>query len=144
MHNTSVDGAVQAAVLLAMVWQVWVYTTWATNYLDPRRQSVRAMLLVLMLGSLVLASALPRAFEDRGLLVATMYAAMQVGRCVFVIVALRGERLQLAFVRILGWSVGVLAGLLAVAPHVSALTLAIAVLAVVVGVAVSDRIVHPA
>ena len=105
VHNTSVDGAVQAAVLLAMVWQVWVYTTWATNYLDPRRQSVRAMLLVLMLGSLVLASGLPRAFEDRGLLVAAMYAAMQVGRCVFVIVALRGERLQLAFVRILGWSV---------------------------------------
>ena len=105
VRNTSLDGAVQTAVLLAMVWQVWVYTTWATNYLDPRRQSVRAMLLVLMLGSLVLASALPRAFEDRGLLVAAMYAAMQVGRCVFVIVALRGERLQLAFVRILGWSV---------------------------------------
>jgi low temperature requirement protein LtrA len=105
VQHTTVDGALQAVVLLAMVWQVWVYTTWATNYLDPRRQSVRAMLLLLMLGSLVLSAGLPEAFHARGTLVAAMYVAMQVGRCLFVIYSLRGEELQRAFERILVWSV---------------------------------------
>ncbi|HEU5266653.1 MAG TPA: low temperature requirement protein A [Jatrophihabitans sp.] len=102
--HPTVEGAVQAAVLLAMVWQVWVYTTWAINYLDPGRYAVRLMLLVLMGASLVLAAELPEAFHDRGLLVAGMFAGMQIARCVFAIWALRGEQLQVVFVRILPWS----------------------------------------
>ncbi len=102
-HPTA-DGAVQTAVLLAMVWQIWVYTTWAVNYLDPNRAPARAMLLALMLGSLILAKGLPDAFHDRGTLVAVTYVAMQAGRALFVIWALRGERLQMVFVRILPWT----------------------------------------
>jgi low temperature requirement protein LtrA len=102
-HPTA-DGVVKAAVLLAMVWQIWVYTTWAVNYLDPNRFPARAMLIVLMLGSLVLAASIPYAFEDRGLLIAAIYVAMQAGRALFVIAALRGERLQIVFVRILPWT----------------------------------------
>jgi low temperature requirement protein LtrA len=117
VHHLGLAGVTQAVVLLAMVWQVWVYTTWASNYLDPERQLVRAMLLVLMLASLVFAAALPEAFTTRGALVAAMSVGIQVGRCLFVIYALRGHTLQMAFVRILGWSAGtsviVLLGLLA-------------------------------
>jgi low temperature requirement protein LtrA len=102
-HHTA-DSAVQTAVLLAMVWQIWVYTTWAVNYLDPNRAPARAMLVALMLGSLVLAAGLPFAFHDRGTLVALTYVAMQAGRAVFVIWALRGEQLQIVFVRILPWT----------------------------------------
>jgi low temperature requirement protein LtrA len=102
-HHTA-DGAVQTAVLLAMVWQIWVYTTWAVNYLDPNRAPARAMLVALMLGSLVLAAGLPDAFHNRGMLVAVTYVAMQAGRALFVIWALRGERLQIVFVRILPWT----------------------------------------
>ncbi|HWC45010.1 MAG TPA: low temperature requirement protein A [Casimicrobiaceae bacterium] len=102
-HHTA-DGAVETAVLLAMVWQIWVYTTWAVNYLDPNRFPARAMLVVLMLGSLVLAAGIPYAFADRALLIAGTYVAMQAGRALFVIVALRGERLQVVFVRILPWT----------------------------------------
>ena len=98
-------GAVHAAVLLAMVWQQWVYTTWAVNYLDPNRTPARFMLLAVMLGSLVLAAGIPEAFTDRGLLIAITYAAMHLGRCAFLIVALRGERLQIVFLRILPWTV---------------------------------------
>jgi low temperature requirement protein LtrA len=104
VHDTSAAGAVHTAILLAMVWQVWVYTTWSINYLDPNRTPVRGMLLVLMLGSLVLAAALPEAFHDRGLLVASTYVAMQVGRALFVVWSLHGERLQLVFIRILPWT----------------------------------------
>ena len=30
-------GALQAALLLAMVWLLWAYTTWVTNWFDPER-----------------------------------------------------------------------------------------------------------
>ena len=71
-----------------MVWQIWVYTTWAVNYLDPNRFPARTMLVVLMLGSLVLAAGIPYAFADRGTLIAITYVAMQAGRALFVIAAL--------------------------------------------------------
>jgi low temperature requirement protein LtrA len=103
-QHPSADGAVEAAVLLAMVWQIWVYTTWAVNYLDPNRFPARAMLVVLMLGSLVLAASIPDAFHNRGVLIASMYVAMQAGRALFVIAALRGDRLQVVFIRILPWT----------------------------------------
>src|SRR5262249_29155854 len=68
------------------------------------RAPARAMLIALMLGSLVLAAAIPDAFGDLGWLVAVAYVAMQTGRALFAILALRGERLQMVFVRILPWS----------------------------------------
>lgn len=102
-HATAA-GALHAAVLLALVWQIWVYTTWAVNYLDPDRSPARAMLVLLMLGSLVLAAAVPGAFGRHGLLVAVTYVAMQGGRVLFTIWALRGDRLQVVFLRILPWT----------------------------------------
>jgi low temperature requirement protein LtrA len=102
-HRT-LDGAVQTLVLLVMVWQVWVYTTWMTNYLDPNRAGTRLALIVLMLASLAMSAALPFAFENRGVLVAVLYVAMQVGRSGYVIWALRGEALQQTFWRACAWS----------------------------------------
>jgi low temperature requirement protein LtrA len=93
----------QTAVLLAMVWQIWVYTTWMTNYLDPDRTAMRIALLGLMFASLVLAASIPDAFGSRGWVIAIAYVVMQVGRGLFIIWALRGEVLQLAFVRITAW-----------------------------------------
>jgi low temperature requirement protein LtrA len=63
------------------------------------------MLLSLMLVSLVLAAAIPRAFGSGGLVVAGAFATMQVGRAIFAIVALRGGPLERTFERILVWSI---------------------------------------
>ena len=104
VEHANLAGALHTAVLLAMVWQVWVYTTWSVNYLDPNRSPARFMLVLIMLGSLVLAAAIPDAFHGHGLLVGTAYVSMQVGRVLFTIWALRGERLQLVFLRILPWT----------------------------------------
>jgi low temperature requirement protein LtrA len=98
-------GAFQAALLLGLVWQAWIYTTWLTNWLDPGRDSVRLMLVALMLLSLLMSAALPKAFESRGLLVAAAYAAIQVGRSVFAVVALRGEALFRNYLRLLFWCI---------------------------------------
>jgi low temperature requirement protein LtrA len=35
LAHPTVRGALQAGLLLAMVWTVWAYTTWVTNWLDP-------------------------------------------------------------------------------------------------------------
>src|SRR5215468_10734244 len=55
--------AFEAALLLIMVWQLWAYTTWVTNWLDPDRIAVRLLLLGLAVVSLVMSAALPTAFE---------------------------------------------------------------------------------
>jgi hypothetical protein len=103
-HST-VAGALQAGLLLAMVWLVWSYTTWVTNWLDPELMAVRLLLVVLMLVSLAMSASLPRAFEDLGLWVGGAYALQQIGRTLFMVIALRGHPLEANFQRILAWCV---------------------------------------
>jgi low temperature requirement protein LtrA len=105
LHHPTVSGALQAGLLLVMVWLIWVYTTWVTNWLDPDLMAVRLLLVALMLISLAMSASLPRAFEDLGLWVGGAYAVQQVGRTVFMVIALRGHRLEANFQRILAWCV---------------------------------------
>ena len=102
--HTTVDGAVRVAILLAIVWQAWIYTTWLTTYLDPSRTSVRVVLLLSMLGSLALAAELPRAFGSRGVVVAVIFVVIQVGRALFGARVLRGHELRWTFWRVAPWS----------------------------------------
>jgi low temperature requirement protein LtrA len=77
-------GLAQAAVVFAAAWWAWIYTTWAANWLDPERLPVRIMLILVMLASLLMAVALPHAFEEAGGLFAFAYVAIQVGRTLFL------------------------------------------------------------
>jgi len=112
LAHPTLRGALESAVLLAMVWQVWAYTTWVTNWTDPERIEIRLLLVVLMLVSLAMSSALPRAFGDLGWVVGGAYAVQQIGRSLFMAVTLRGP-LRRNFQRILAWCV--VSGSLAVA-----------------------------
>jgi low temperature requirement protein LtrA len=103
LNHQSLIGSLETALLLAMVWLVWVYTTWVTNWLDPERLPVRLMLFALMLASLIMSAGLQQAFGARGLWIGVAYAGMQIGRSAFAVVALRGERLERNFERILAW-----------------------------------------
>jgi low temperature requirement protein LtrA len=98
------DGVMRTAILLAMVWQVWVYTAWLTNYLDPNHHAIRFLLVVLMLASLVLAAEIPHAFGRSGLLVALLYVFMQLGRSLYASATLRGHDLRFIFLRLNAWS----------------------------------------
>jgi low temperature requirement protein LtrA len=113
LHRPTVAGAVQTALLLAMVWLAWAYTAWVTNWLDPERVPVRLLLLALGLVSLAMSAALPTAFGRFGLIVGGAYAVMQIGRSVFMVAVLRGQPLQANFQRILAWCL--VSGTLAVA-----------------------------
>jgi low temperature requirement protein LtrA len=97
-------GAAQTTLLLLSVWWVWVYTSWVTNWLNPELTPVRILLFLLMLGGLVLSTSIPLAFDSRGLWFAIAYAAMQVGRTMFLLVstpARTGARMNA--IRILVW-----------------------------------------
>jgi low temperature requirement protein LtrA len=103
LRHLTLAGALQVALLLAMVWQLWAYTSWMTNWLDPERIGVRLAMLGLMLVSLVMSAGLPEAFGDGGLIVGAAYALMQVGRSAFIVWALPAGPLRRNFERILCW-----------------------------------------
>lgn len=89
MEHFTVQGVLTTAFLVCAVWWVWIYTTWAINWLDPERLPVRLCLFVLMLLGIVLSASIPEAFGERGLAFGAAYAAMQVGRGIFTAWALR-------------------------------------------------------
>lgn len=99
-------GLVEAAMLTLAVWWVWIYTTWATNWLDPDKAPVRILLFVLMFLGLMLSVAIPVAFGTGGLLFALTYVAMQVGRSAFTAYAMRRDWPENSrnFTRITAWS----------------------------------------
>lgn len=84
LEEMSWQGLAQAAVAFAAVWWAWIYTTWAANWLDPERVPVRILLLLVMLASLLMAVALPHAFDGGGPLFAFAYVAIQVVRSLFL------------------------------------------------------------
>jgi low temperature requirement protein LtrA len=102
-HFTAL-GALQTTLLFLAVWWVWVFTSWITNWLNPELTPVRVLLFLLMLGGLVLSTSIPKAFDSRGLWFAIAYAAMQVGRTIFLLGSTPRRTLaRLNAVRILVW-----------------------------------------
>lgn len=89
LEQPDIQHALQSAFLLAAMWVVWMWTTWATNWLDVERTPTRIMLFLVMAGGLVLAAAIPHAFDERGLTFAAAYVAIQVGRTAFFVYALQ-------------------------------------------------------
>lgn len=95
-HHT-LAGAAQTLLMFLAVWWAWVYTAWATNWLDPNNAQVRLMLAGVMLVSLVLSSAIPGAFGPYGLHFALAYVTIQVCRTAYTAwVRERGKSTNLA------------------------------------------------
>jgi low temperature requirement protein LtrA len=84
LARLSWEGAGQALLVLLVVWWAWNYTTWMTNELDTESPVVRLVLMGLMLATLLMAVAIPRAFGAKALLFAGSYVAIQVGRHAFL------------------------------------------------------------
>ena len=88
LHLTPI-GLLHTLIEFAAVWWVWVYTSWITNWLDPKHQPVRIMLVALSFLALLLACAVPNAFNGRGIAFAGAYVAMQLGRSLFMLWSVR-------------------------------------------------------
>lgn len=90
-HMTPI-GALETLVLFLAVWWAWVYTSWATNWLDPERGAIRLMLMLVMIAAFVMAIAIPDAFAADGWLFVACYLGIQVGRTLFLAWAFHGVR----------------------------------------------------
>jgi len=88
-HHT-LAGVLQTLVMFLAMWWAWIYTAWATNWLDPNRAPVRLALLIIMLLSMVMSSSIPGAFGEYGLAFALAYSVIQVGRTAYTAWAREG------------------------------------------------------
>lgn len=102
--------AAETAVMTLAVVYAWYMVAWGANWLDPDRLPVRILLVGLMFASLLMSVAIPEAFDGRAWLFVTGYLLIQLGRSLFLIVALRGRTLGEHFVNDLIWEllIGVL------------------------------------
>ena len=103
-HHAGWD-LLEAALLLVAVWIVWVYTTWAANWLDPNHPLVRLVIFGLMGLGLIVSTTLPDAFGHRGLAFAVAYALLHNTRNAFTVWCLWSEdpRSRRNFLRIQVW-----------------------------------------
>lgn len=97
--------AFDALIFIFALWWVWIHTTWVTNLLDAEVVAVRLLLFGLMFLGIVLAIAIPKAFDEAGLVFALAYAAMQLSRSLFALYAFKGVDAAsfMTFVRITLW-----------------------------------------
>lgn len=104
LHHLTAAGLIETLILWFAVWLGWQYTCWVTNWFNPESRQIRGLMFVLMLLALVMASALPQAFGERGMTFALAYVAIQVGRTGFILWQLgSGHALSANYRRMLGW-----------------------------------------
>jgi low temperature requirement protein LtrA len=107
LEHLTWEGALQAALVLGALWWAWIDTSWITNWLDPERPLVRVLLFVLMGAGLVMSTSLPDAFGEKGLVFASAFVVIQVGRGLFTLWAVRREEtMRHNFQRICVWAAG--------------------------------------
>ena len=103
----------ETVILALAVFYAWYMAAWGANWLDPDPLPVRIALVGLMFASLLMSVGIDDAFNDRAWLFVTGYLLFQIGRCAFLIVALRGRPQGEHFVNNLVWEL--LSGVLWVA-----------------------------
>ena len=97
-------GIVHTLMLFLALWLVWSITTWMTSRYEPERPVIQFAVAGSMFGGLVMAVALPRAFEERALTFVVAYLAVMIGRPLLIATALRGHpRRQVPF-RLAAWA----------------------------------------
>ncbi len=68
----------RSMLVLALVWWAWSAFVWVTNAFDDDDRLLRGSLLVALVFIFLAGLALPRSFEDRGLLFAVTYAVVRL------------------------------------------------------------------
>src|ERR1700716_1752726 len=80
LHDLTASAVARATFLLLVLWWGWICTTWMANWFDPDSPAVAALLTGVMLASLLMAAAVPRALGTDGVLFAGTFVTLQVGR----------------------------------------------------------------
>ena len=106
LHDLTASAVAHATFVLLVVWWAWICTTWMANWFDPDSPAAAALLTGVMLASLLMAAAIPRAFGADGVLFAGSFVTLQVGRSAAAAYLLRKDHpLHDVFHRVAAWSV---------------------------------------
>jgi low temperature requirement protein LtrA len=97
-------GALQAASVFAAVWWAWNYTAWATNWIDPDHTAGRLLMIALMGCAILVAIAIPHAFDERAGLFVGAYIVMALLRAGYMAVLFRGQRMGQNYAQLCAWS----------------------------------------
>ncbi|TYC19412.1 low temperature requirement protein A [Micromonospora sp. MP36] len=84
----------ETLLLFLAIWWIWTQTAWMTSRFDPLHPAIQIVVLATMLGSLFLAVAISGALAETGLLFASTYVAIQVGRTLFFALTMRSHELR--------------------------------------------------
>ncbi|MGK5741268.1 low temperature requirement protein A [Micromonospora sp. URMC 103] len=103
LADLSLVNVAESMVLLAGIYWIWVATAWSTDWFNPDEPRLQRLIIVIMFVGLLMASAVPTAFGDHGLLFAGGYAGIHIVRGFVIVPALRGSPLQARSARVLIW-----------------------------------------
>ena len=78
LEDTSVEGFLRSALVLAMVWWAWSAYAWMTNAIDIENTVTRLILLTAMAAGFFAALAVPDAFQDEAVWFAVAYFVVRI------------------------------------------------------------------
>jgi low temperature requirement protein LtrA len=78
LEDTSVEGFMRAALVLAMVWWAWSAYTWMTNAIDIENTVTRLILFTAMAAGFFMALAVPDAYQDEAAWFAVAYFVVRI------------------------------------------------------------------
>jgi low temperature requirement protein LtrA len=78
LEDTSVQGFLRAALVLAMVWWAWSAYAWMTNAIDIENVVTRLLVFAAMAAGFFMALAVPDAFQDEAAWFAVAYFVVRV------------------------------------------------------------------
>jgi len=117
-HEPTWAGVGKALLILAVVWWAWSGYAWLTSVVDPEEGAVRFVIFAAMAAFLVVALAVPEAFEDLGLTFAIAYGGVRAMHLALFALASRDDPSLRRSVRSLAISSAIAIGLLAAASGV--------------------------
>ncbi|MFK3979635.1 low temperature requirement protein A [Micromonospora sp. NPDC050397] len=97
------ENALQTAVLLGVVWWVWVGAAHTTDWLDPDRPYLQRIIIAMMFAGLVIAASVPEAFGKHGIVFAGANVAAHLVRHLSLTWTLRGHPLGTRSARAATW-----------------------------------------
>jgi len=89
--DPSWGGLARGLLVLGMLWWAWVGYSWITSVVDPEDDLVRVVVFAAMAAMLLVALAVPEAFDDLGLVFALAYAAVRYAQVGLFMIASRDQ-----------------------------------------------------
>ena len=85
------SGLFQGMLVLAAIWWAWAAYAWLTNTLNPEEGIVRIAMFAVMAAMLVVALAVPEAFDEHGVLFGVAYLVVREMHLALYALAARGD-----------------------------------------------------